>query len=212
MAKVSDLTSQSIKALKLSKPVAEALSQVQAELADAYRESFLEMVRALNLQTSSLERIQRTLDILVRHLAPQLAGQLPPAIRIAPDGEEPDLASAIVVADPIAAGYTLSQVAMAEAIGLTSNDISSLCRIFKLADDDRYAVRVRLPRHGDSGKGGRRIINYHERAIPRLLELLAKPPQPLSSADKKAVERARRRLLVSNQRDSLSPAPKDGAS
>lgn len=81
------------------------------------------MVEAMNRQASAIDRIQTTLELLVRNTRPDLAGQIPPVIGIAQAGEEPDLATAVVVADPIAKGYTMSQASLARAVGISQTDV-----------------------------------------------------------------------------------------
>jgi hypothetical protein len=176
--------------LQLSPPVASALKDIQAEVADAYRDRFIEMMDVLRHQTSTLARIQETLHILVRAVAPTLAGTVPAAVRVARDGEGQDLASTLVVADPIGAGYTLSQVDLAKALGLpNATDVSILVRAFKLDENGDCAVIVR--------RGVRnKIVNYHPRAIETLRQWIASPPEGLSlSADQAgAVNRIRKKL------------------
>ena len=175
------------KSLGLSPQVTQKLVEIQAEVDGAYREAFVEMVRAINRQASALERIQNTLAILVEQTAPQLKGQAPAAIRIAGEDEDPDLASALMVADPIAAGYTLTQSALAEALGLSAPDVSVLVRAFELPDDDRCAVVVR---------GGKRaVVNYHPRAIQRFKELVANPPKGLTQSQERLLGSVRKKLL-----------------
>ena len=167
----------------------EALSAVQAEISDAYRDAFIEVASALREQASALNRIQATLQLLVSAVKPELAAQIPPAIRIAAEGEDPDLASALVVADPIATGYTLGQVHLAQALGINQADVSILVRAFKLKDEPDCAVVVR--------KGAKQtMVNYHRRAIKRFRELVAKPPAGLTKQQSGALERARKRIIV----------------
>lgn len=189
MGRVSELGTAALRDLGLSPEVAAALAEVQQELADAYRERFIEMVQAIQRQASALDRIQTTLALLVGRLDPQLAGEIPPAIRVVGDGEEPDLASAVVVADPIGSGYALSQVNLATAVGLNQPDVSILCKAFKLSDDPRCAVVVR------AGKK-RNIVNFHPRAVERFRELLRSPPTNLQPGQQGALKRARRKLGI----------------
>lgn len=189
MNEVREISSRSRAELDLPPEVEEALKDVQAEIAGAYRQAFVELMNALKQQTSALERIQTTLNILVQHVAPQLEGKekLPVAFRVTEPGVESDLASALVVADPIGAGYTLSQADLARALGVPQTDISVLSRAFRLADDGKFAVRVR--------KGAsREMVNYHSRAIERIRKLVFDPPRSLGKTELRAVERARRRL------------------
>ncbi len=187
MSEVLDLGAQSIEALPLDAEAKQALKDVRAEIADAYRDAFLEMVATQRKMASALERIQNTLSLLVNHFELELGGKAPAAIRVAEPGTEPDLASALLVADPIAAGYTLNQVDIARALGLSQPDVSTLVRAFRLPEDGACAVIVR--------KGKKDLSNYHPRAVERLRHLIANPPKGLNEAAAKAVERARRRLI-----------------
>ena len=188
MGKVTDLSAGSIKQLGLSPQVQAVLTDIQADLAAAYRDGFVEMVQAMRQQTSALERIQTTLRILIEHIEPKLAGQIPEALRIVGDGERPDLASTVVVADPIAKGYSLSQNSLATALGISATDVSILCKSFKLAEDGKCAVVVR--------KGAKQqIVNYHPRAIERFRELVKNPPQDLNAPGKAALARVRKRIV-----------------
>ena len=201
--KVQELSGPAIDSLNLSPDVSRALKDVQAELADAYREGFLAMVEAINTQASAIKRIQASLDLLIRHTKPELADQLPavvPAVvRIARDGEEPDLASALVVADPIGAGYTLSATAFSKVLGISTGDFSILAKAFKLSSDGNCAVVVR--------KGGTHhtIVNYHPRAVQRVRELIATPPPGLTSDQKSALRRVVKRMLVATPESAPPP-------
>ena len=54
----------------------------------------------------------------MRHFNLAVSDDVPVALGVAPAGVTlPDLASAIVVADPIGSGFTMSQDALAKAIG-----------------------------------------------------------------------------------------------
>ncbi|HEX3770486.1 MAG TPA: hypothetical protein VHV30_06470 [Polyangiaceae bacterium] len=186
MPKIRDLSLKSIAELGLTPEVEEALRDVIAELANDYRESSVAMAQALSRQASALDRIQNTLAILVTKIAPELNDQIPAAISVALDGEQPDLASAVVVADPIGAGFSLSQDAVAKALGVTQTDFSVLDRAFKLRDDGNCAVVVR--------KGPQRnTVNYHRRAIERFRELVAgAQPSSLTAEQKSALRRVKR--------------------
>jgi hypothetical protein len=190
---VASAAGEAIDALKLSAPVASALKDIQAEIADAYRDRFIEMMDVLRQQTSTLARIQETLHILVQAVAPNLAGTVPAAVRVARDGEGPDLASTLVVADPIGAGFTLSQVDLAKALGLqNATDVSILVRAFRLNEKGDCAVIVR--------RGVRnKIVNYHPRAIETLRRLIENPPDNVAlTADQQgAVARIRKKLAPS---------------
>lgn len=80
--------------------------------------------------------------------APFIIGVVPVEL-----GEQADLPSAVVVADPIAAGYALTQTNLAEALNLSIADVSELVRAFKLKQDD-CAVTVRKGQRSDTA-------NYH---------------------------------------------------
>jgi hypothetical protein len=142
-ARQPDISSKALDQLPLQLEVKEVLKDLQAEVADAYREGFVEMVQAIRQQASVLERIQTTLGILVKHLDSKLEGQLPAAVRVAGDGESPDLATAVVVADPIGAGFTMSQTDIAKALGISQADVSVLLRAFALNKDEKCSVVVR---------------------------------------------------------------------
>jgi len=185
-----DLGAAGAKRLGLSPEVVKKLTEIQAEVSGAYRDTLIEMVQAVNRQASALERIQRTLEILIEHTAPKLKGQAPAAFRVAADGEQPDIASALVLADPIAAGYTMTQADLARAIGISEPDTSILARAFKLEDDPDCAVVVR--------GGKQRTVNYHPRAARRFRELVAKPPRNLSQRQERTAERVRRKLLLAD--------------
>lgn len=173
----------------MSPEVSAALKEVQAEISGAYRDAFIEIVSTLREQASALNRIQATLEVLVKAVKPELSEQLPPAIRVAAPGEAPDVASAVVVADPIGTGYSLSQEQLARALGITQADVSILVRAFKLSEDANCAVVVR--------KGAsREMVNYHARSIQRIRELIAEPPGSLTRPQRQSLERARRRIIV----------------
>lgn len=195
-----DLAGKAIESLDVSEPVKGVLRNIQAEIADAYRENFVEMVQALNKQASTLGRIQNTLAVLVQHLAPQLKEKIPVAIetgnepvpvalRVAGQkGEEPDLATALVVADPIGTGYHLSQKALADALGLPQADVSIIVRKLKINDDPTCAVQVRA--------GKAKMVNYHHsRALARFRQLVANPPKDTPRDVMTTIKRVQARLI-----------------
>ncbi|MCU1350246.1 MAG: hypothetical protein JWO56_3276 [Acidobacteria bacterium] len=187
--KVVSAASKSIDDLPLSPGVAKALRGIQAEIGDVYRERFIEMIDVLRQQTSTLARIQETLHILVQAVAPTLSGPVPVAVRVAADGENPDLASTLIVADPIGAGYTFSQADLSKALGLpNSSDVGVLVRAFKLDESD-CAVTVRRGQRN-------RIINYHPRAVEALSRLVQSPPAnvALKKNEIGALKRVQRKL------------------
>ncbi len=188
-----DISSKPIDQLPIPAEVKGALKDIQAEVSDAYREGFVEMVQAVRQQASALERIQTTLAMLVKHLAPTLEGQLPAAVRIAGDGEAPDVASALVVADPIGAGFTMSQAEVAKALGIGQADVSVLLRAFELNRDVRCAVVVR-----PGGDKGHEVGNYHPSTLDRFRELLEEPPGGLDAAQRSSLKRARAKLGIAS--------------
>lgn len=185
--KPKELQAEAARRLDLSPEVNSALNDIQAELLSAYRESFMEMISALNQQASALERIQTTLGIIVGAVAPTLKESVPPAIRAAKDGEHPDLASAVLTPDPIATGYTLSLNAFARATGCSAVDASILVRAFRLCDDPECAVVVR---QGTSKSS--RYVNYHPRAVDKFLRLLKASHPKLKPDQRTALKRARK--------------------
>jgi hypothetical protein len=190
MAEVNEFGSKAIDELGLPPELSSALKGIQADLAEDYRASFLAMVEAINRQASALDRIQTTLTILVRHLAPELVKSLPVPVVVqqAKEGETPDIATALVVADPIGAGYTLSQKALSEVLGLPQAYVSILVRAFNLPADGRSAVTVR--------KGAsREMVNYHPRAAQKFLAQVATPPKTLNSKQQYALKRVQEMLL-----------------
>ena len=137
--KVAKLSHHAAESLGLSSDVRIPLQDVIEELEGAYRDRFLELAEAIKKQASALDRIQRTLELLVKHADPSLLDQAIPAIRLAEPGEAPDVATVIV--DPIGAGYALSQQQIADALSINQSDVSVLVRAFKLKR--RPAVRCR---------------------------------------------------------------------
>ncbi len=191
VAKVASLGAKRRAGLNLDPKVEDALRDVEEELRSQYADSFLSLTIAVSEQASALNRIQATLEILVSAMQPHLATQLPgvpPAIRVASDGESPDVASAVVVADPVGLGYVLSQQALAEAVGASATDVSVLVKAFKLPDDGDCAIVVRKGKQRD-------MVNYHRRAVARFRELTASPPSGMSKAEVAALDRVRRKLL-----------------
>lgn len=184
-----ELSHRAVDALGLSPQVSRALKDIQAEVAEEYRESFVEMLQAIQRQASQLDRIQATLQVLVEHLAPTLKDTVPTAFRIAAASEAPDLASTLVVADPIGMGYSLTQTDIARALGLPPPYVSTLIRAFKLDDDEECAVVVR---RGKKSK----LVNYHPAVIARFRELVREPPEQLSGQASSHLRLVRERLGV----------------
>lgn len=122
-----------------------------------------------------------------KRLAPELKDRIPVALRAAQDGETPDITSPVVVADPIATGYTMTQADLASALGLSAPDVSVFVRAFQLTEEEECAVTVR--------KGSKQpTVNYHPRAIDRVRALVASPPADLTEEQKKILSRVTRRL------------------
>lgn len=183
-----DVSVKAVDDLRLSPHVAEALRSVQTEVLAAYRDRFIEMTEALRQQASALNRIQETLRVLVEHIEPTLVGQLPIAIRVAGPGERPDLASSVVIADPIGMGFTMSQVDVAKGMGLGAADVSVLVRAFELDEQEDVAVVVRRGRRNT-------IVNYHPSVMQRLTDLVAaSPPAHATAEQKAAIKRVRKKL------------------
>jgi predicted transcriptional regulator len=174
--------------LKLSEEVKAVLRDIQAEVAEQYKENFLAMVQAMQHQASAISRMQATLSTLIEVIRPDLKHSLPAAIGIADGKEHADIAHAFVVADPIGAGFTMSQAALAEALGLKGPEVSILVRAFKLNEDEECAVVVR---RGKSGE----IANYHPRTTQRFRELVEHPPKDLTRSQQDTLRRVRAKLL-----------------
>ncbi|HEU4534679.1 MAG TPA: hypothetical protein VFS00_11200, partial [Polyangiaceae bacterium] len=90
------------------------------------------------------------------------------------------------VADPMGAGFTLTQRALAEALAIPASYVSALVRAFKLDEDPLYALTVR--------PGAKRLVNYHPRAIDRFRELVHSPPAWLDPRARRTLDQVRGRL------------------
>jgi hypothetical protein len=183
------LAASAIETLDIGDEAKAALRAILAELAAQYQQSFLLMLETQRTQASALDRLQTTLQLLVEKIAPEIKDRIPVPIRLADGGERPDLTSAVVVADPMAAGYTMSQAELAKALGLPQPDVSVLVRAFKLNDDEECAVLVRRGLKSE-------IANYHTRAIEKFLAHVNSPPSDLDLNQKSALERVKRRLAT----------------
>ncbi|MBP6840025.1 MAG: hypothetical protein KBG28_13115 [Kofleriaceae bacterium] len=183
------LAAQAIERLDLGEPAKQALRAILAELAAQYQQSFVQMLETQRIQASALERLQTTLHLLIEKIAPEIRDRIPVAIRIVDADARPDIASTVVIADPIATGYTMTQANLAQALGISPADVSVLVRAFRLTEDGDCAVTVR---RGPKSS----IVNFHPRALDRFRELVASPPERLSDAVRKSLERARRRLIT----------------
>jgi hypothetical protein len=182
-----DLATYAIDRLDLSPEIKTVLVAIQANVTAAYQKNFVEMVETIRRQASALERLQTTLTLLVEKLAPEIKDRIPVALRVAEDGEQPDITSPVLVADPIATGYTMTQADLSSALGLTPPDVSVFVRAFKLTDDGDCAVVVRKGRK-------QATVNYHPRAIERFRALVTTPPPKMTEDQSKILARVRRRL------------------
>lgn len=187
-AKPTELTGQSAKQLDLSPEVQSALADIQAELADAYRESFTEMVRAIQEQASALNRIQNTLSLLLQHFPPTVAAQAPPVLRVSDSQEHADLASAVVVADPIGHGFTMSLTSLAKAIGVSASDLGVVVKALKLNTQTDFAVVCRTGKHNA-------ITNYHPKAVDAFRKIIQETAlSALSGNERSALQRLKGKL------------------
>jgi len=180
-----DLALASLEQLDVSPETRAALREIKAELDAAYRGQISEMASAINRQAKALERIQTTLHILIRHIQPSLEETIPPVLRLAKPDEDADVASAVVVADPIAAGFTLSQRNIASALDISAPDVSVLVRAFKLHKDPEVAVTVRRGQ-------GTEVIYYH----PAVIEKFRSRALAASPEDVPTKARARLKRVV----------------
>lgn len=138
-----------------------------------------EVMAAVREQEAALRQIQVTLDRLLRAL-----GSAAPASEVR---EAPRLAAVTVTtSDPMEAGFTLSQRALADELGIPASYVSTLVRAFKLDEDHRCAMVVR--------PGAKRLVNYHHCAVERFRELLRDPPAHLDERARRTVEQVRHRL------------------
>ena len=186
MAKPRSLFSAALKKTGLSEEARAEIEGIHGEYDATYRERFAELAQTIARQASALDRIQRTLELLVEQSAPALRGRIP-GLRLAKPGEAPDVATVnLGVADPIGQGYALGQKELAEALRCTQTDVSNLLKAFPLKNDPEYAVVVRRGKQ-------REIVNYHPRAIEKLVTLLDNPPPGTSSAVKSVLGRIQRR-------------------
>jgi hypothetical protein len=174
------------KGLKVSQESKDILARIAAEVNAAYRENFDAMMKTLQDLAEGQKRLQASLAILVKAIEPKLAEGLPPAVSIAFRDEAPDVATAVVLANPHAAGYTLTQAELAKQLNTSQADVSVLTRAFGLDADTFFAVRV--------PHGRRQTVWYRPEASARFLELLANPPQPVSDIAAATIKRVRQRL------------------
>lgn len=192
MAEADDpvsIAAHAIDQLELDPGAKDALRLIHAEITAGYQRSFLEMLQVLRKQASALDRLQATLGLLVEVVAPQIKDRIPVALAVADRTQAPDLASALVVADPIGMGYTLTQANLAEAMGLSAPDVSVLARFLKLNDEDCAVV---LRRGGKANQ----TVNYHPRAIERFTELIESANSSELNTDQRNRLRRVRKVLA----------------
>jgi hypothetical protein len=168
MGKVAIFQAEGAPSLGLAPSLEAALGDFKADAANSV-DDLVRLADAVRGQASALSRIQTTLDALLAHLAPELATKT-------------------TAPDPIGAGYSLSQADLAKALGLSSADVSVLCRVFKLPAERECAMVVRA--------GARAIVNYHPRAIDRRRALIAEPPGELDAAGRAALKRVQKKLAA----------------
>lgn len=130
------------------------------------------VVAVMKEQEATLRRIQAQLDALVKSLGP--------SAHMVVAGES------TAVSDPLGAGFSMSQRALADELGVPASYVSALVRAFKLDEDPRYAVTVR--------PGAKRLVNYHPRAVARFRELVQEPPADLDRRALHTLEQVRARL------------------
>ncbi len=183
-----------IKGLKASDESKEILAQIAAEVNAAYRENFESMLHSLQDIAEGQKRLLSTLGVLISAIEPKLGVNLAAAVSIAMPGERPDIASTIVLADPLAAGYALTQGELASQVGLSQADVSILARAFRLDADIAYAIKI--------PQGKRTIVMYRAIAGPRLRELIAAPPELLSPKVEAVVRRSRAKLPKSGAQNA----------
>lgn len=167
--------------------VRDDIEAIRADLDAEYRDRFLAMTAAISKQASALDRIQHTLELLLEHAAPELQGRIPGLV-VAPEGADADLASVrgAFAADPIGAGYSLGQQAIANALQCNQTDVSLLLRELEIKKKPALAVVVRK-------SGEHETVNYHRRVIDELLRVLEKPPANASKEILSAIARIKRK-------------------
>lgn len=186
MAKPRTLVAAALAKTSLPDGVQEEIANIRAELDAQYRDRFIEMTGAIKAQASALDRILGTLELLVQHAAPELKGRIP-GLSVAAPGTAADLAT--VAADPIGAGYSLGQQALADALQCSQSDVSVLLAEYPLKNKPEYAVIVRRGKQ-------REIVNYHLRAVEHLVEIIEKPPASATTRMRQAIERIRRKRAL----------------
>ncbi len=187
MAKPRTLVGAALAKTAIPPEVREEIEGIRRDLDAQYREHFITMTEAISRQASALDRIQHTLQLLLEHSAPELKGRIP-GLTVAPEGSVPDLATvpATIGADPIGAGYSLSQQGIADALNCSSSDISVLLKGHPLKTKSEFAVVVRRGKTQE-------VVNYHRRAVDELLRVILRPPSSASKDMLRAIERIQRR-------------------
>lgn len=172
--------------LKVSDEAKEILAALAVEVNAAYRENFERMLQSLQDISEGQKRLLSTLAVLIKAIEPKLEKDLSAAVAIAMPGERPDIATTLVLADPSAAGYTLTQGELAKNVGLTQAEVSILTRAFGLDEDSAYAVKI--------PQGKKNVVKFRATAAARLVELISAPPMPLSDRAASAVKTSRTKL------------------
>jgi hypothetical protein len=175
-----------LKTLRASEESKEILAKIAAEVNAAYRENFEHMLHSLQDIAEGQKRLLSTLAVLIKAIEPKLEADISAAVAIAMPGDRPDIATTIVLADPSAAGYTLTQGELAKQEGLSQADVSILTRAFGMDGDSGYAVKI--------PQGKKNVVKFRPIAGTRLRELIAAPPEPLSEMARSVVNRCRQKL------------------
>ena len=143
----TSIVAKTIKDLELSPDVALVLRDIEAQIAEAYRDRFLDMTEMLRQQMSMAARTQETLNILVEFLAPQLAGSVPTAgeDRYRRVAARPRFRSSCRGPDRRGLHPDAGRPFF-RALGVSSADISILVRGFDVNGKEECAVTVRTGR------------------------------------------------------------------
>lgn len=183
------LFSRAIDPLPLPPEIKTTLRAIQADVSLAYQQQFMAMAQTLNRQASAIDRMQATLAMLVEKIDPARSLKIPTPIKVVEDARDADVAVPLILADPMGAGFVMSQADLAAAVGLAQPTVSVLVRAFKLQDDEDCAVVVRRGRSTNT-------VNYHPRAAEKFRQYLREPPPDLDRSEQTALSRARRDLSL----------------
>lgn len=185
-SKVVQLHPRAIRELGLEPAVEQVVIDIQNALIAAYNDSLIKLATTVEQQSIALERIQESLHLMVKAMdgAGNLA--LPPVMRFAESNEDADLPSAVVIADPNRAGFSLSQAELAARLGLKATDVSVLARAFKLQENPKCAVVV--------GRGRRPVVVYHANAIDVIKQMVRSPPSNLTPQERVVLVRVKSTL------------------